>query len=111
MRPGSSDFTSILAAYFIDNYVYPIQFKTPTIDECKKLIGKVAVWEKPDKSEGLCELIETVRWSKECGIYINNKCLITYWMNSNYLINGLPFGTPVIDMNKKQSNEFCTITI
>jgi hypothetical protein len=90
---------------------YPIEFVEPNLEECKLYMGKIAVWESPNKKECRCEVLTTLHWDERDGLaYINNRSLCL-WVNSNYLINGIPFGTPKIIKGLKEANKRCTIYV
>lgn len=90
---------------------YPIEFVEPSLEECKQYMGKVAIWESRDKKECRCEVLSTLHWDEKTGLsYINNRAIFI-WVSSNYLINGIPFGTPKIIKGLKEANKHCTIYV
>lgn len=95
----------------IMDHVYPIEFAEPNLEECLDYMGKIAIWTSPDKKECQCEVLTTLHWDEKTGFaYINNKAVFL-WMNSNFLINGIPFGTPEIVKGLKEANKRCTIYV
>jgi hypothetical protein len=93
------------------DHIYPIEFVEPNLEECKFYMGQVAVWESSNKKQCQCEVLTTLHWDeRDEFVYINNKALCN-WLNSNYLINGIPFGTPKVIKGLKELNKYCTIFI
>lgn len=95
----------------IMDHVYPIEFVEPNLEECKFYMGRIAVWESQDKKECQSEVLTTLHWDERNGLaYINNRSLCI-WMSSNFLIDGIPFGTPKIVKGLKEADKRCTIYV